>query len=685
MVNTYLQRCLALLAAVGLAACQAGQRGGAVPAAPSSRSRLPSTVFSSSCVPQSQQPVGTITEYTLPQGYASPAGLAFDSASGSIWVAIDSPASLGEYNTWSKSWNTPHAVTANSGPVDVTIGPDGNPWFTEFFNNSGPGNVGVVRLNNSDAIQEYPVARAFGIDTNPNGYMYVGSTNGRITRLDTNGPNQSYAQSPPQFEVSSDSAQNVWYATANPSVNKVVKIAPSGVVTQYNVPSGESSYGITEGPPGTGMWFTEYYGSRIGNITPTGQVKEYVIPTANSHPVGIVAACGNLWFTEQSGNKVGRITTSGQITEYAIPTSNSSPNRVTVDATGTVWFSEVNTKKIASIVTQSTPPVGCSGYSNTYPTIAPPTSSPAPISTTAPAGLLTQIPVSAVGNNMVCGPSNQLYYATGGVVAGVTMQFDPSTGTLSQWSSVGSGVVAYRFDEMLYENGTFPGSKSPQLAKFSTDGSSQTYFADPASQGQLVLGPDSYFYTIINTGTGYGIQQIQPDGTQVSFGSPPCSTQHNGLDVLADVPPGLWTHGVGCGLVMASTAGSYTVYPSLANDSLSALVSGPDQAVYASDTTANAIVRINEATGATQQWSLPVTPEGLIAGPDGTVWFPAYHASTGTVTLDLLHLTTGQLIEYDLAGQSLDRPFTVGSDSNIYTFIDSPQQAILKINPSLAQ
>jgi hypothetical protein len=65
--------------------------------------------------------------------------------------------------------------------------------------------------------------------------------------------------------------------------------------------------GITAGPDGN-LWFTEYYGNKIGRITPAGSFTEFTIPTASSSPWGITAgADANIWFTEEGGNKIGKI------------------------------------------------------------------------------------------------------------------------------------------------------------------------------------------------------------------------------------------------------------------------------------------------------------------------------------------------------------------------------------------
>jgi streptogramin lyase len=84
---------------------------------------------------------------------------------------------------------------------------------------------------------------------------------------------------------------------------------PSGL-TEFPIPTSQSSpKAITAGPDGN-LWFTEQAGNKIGRITPSGTITEFPIPTSQSTPIAITAGPdGNLWFTEEGGNKIGRITT----------------------------------------------------------------------------------------------------------------------------------------------------------------------------------------------------------------------------------------------------------------------------------------------------------------------------------------------------------------------------------------
>ncbi|MEO8191068.1 MAG: hypothetical protein ABI682_12065 [Acidobacteriota bacterium] len=116
--------------------------------------------------------------------------------------------------------------------------------------------------------------------------------------------------------------------------------------TQYSI-SGDG-VGIAAGPDGN-VWFTERNASKIGRITPSGVVTEFSIPTAGSEPTSITRGPdGNLWFTENAG-KIGRITTAGAVTEYPLSNTSSTPDSIVVGSDGNLWFTEFALGKIGRI------------------------------------------------------------------------------------------------------------------------------------------------------------------------------------------------------------------------------------------------------------------------------------------------------------------------------------------------
>jgi streptogramin lyase len=136
---------------------------------------------------------------------------------------------------------------------------------------------------------------------------------------------------------------NLWFAES--IVNKIGRMTTSGTVTEFVIPSAVSiPTSITSGPDGN-MWFTETKANQIGRITTSGVITEFALLGANSQPSSITSGPdGNLWFTENFGNKIGRITTSGIIMEFPIPSANSLPIGITSGPDGNLWFAETRGK-----------------------------------------------------------------------------------------------------------------------------------------------------------------------------------------------------------------------------------------------------------------------------------------------------------------------------------------------------
>jgi len=141
---------------------------------------------------------------------------------------------------------------------------------------------------------------------------------------------------------------NVWF-TEGTAGNKIGRITPTGVITEFILPMDSSPYGITSGPDGN-IWFTENHGNKIGRITPEGVIAEFTVPTINSVLTEITKGYdGNIWFLEAGAKKIGRITPEGAITEFSIPTANSYTNSITSGPDGNIWFTEARANKIGRV------------------------------------------------------------------------------------------------------------------------------------------------------------------------------------------------------------------------------------------------------------------------------------------------------------------------------------------------
>lgn len=136
---------------------------------------------------------------------------------------------------------------------------------------------------------------------------------------------------------------NLWMVEG---FDKVLRMTPSGQFTVFHTPTPYSfPRKICSGSDGN-LWLSEYfwtppdgvpYRSRIGRITPSGVMTEFVIPSEWNGPQDMhLGSDGNVWFTEFFG-KMGRITPQGQITEFPFPIP-VLPYHFTLGADGAWWI-----------------------------------------------------------------------------------------------------------------------------------------------------------------------------------------------------------------------------------------------------------------------------------------------------------------------------------------------------------
>jgi streptogramin lyase len=154
-------------------------------------------------------------------------------------------------------------------------------------------------------------------------------------------PNLPDAKSVVQLTASVTPSDASGGAPQSAQVNLTFNSDICGVVTgTFSTGITSAPTEITEGADGN-MWFTEMddAGDRIGRITPSGVVTEFKIATPTSRPFGITKGPdGNVWFTEHIGRNIGRITPSGTISEFAVDQVGGGPNYITSGPDGNLWF-----------------------------------------------------------------------------------------------------------------------------------------------------------------------------------------------------------------------------------------------------------------------------------------------------------------------------------------------------------
>jgi streptogramin lyase len=281
--------------------------------------------------------------------------------------------------------------TSGSSPLGITVGDDGNVWFTESATNK------IGRITPAGTITEFASGMGQGvkgITAGPDGALwFVLYQSGQVARMTDTGTLVQGFRIPANggypLAITSGPDGNVWFTETYAA--KIGVITPAGVLTEFLLPNSQGAsvqiptitsgpdgnlwftvpsrpeigritvagrfasipgplgvYGIAPGPDGA-IWFTDD-ANTIGKVTMIGEITEFPIPTSNSGPRGIVAGPdGSLWFTENRANRIGRITTAGVVSEFPIPTADSGPSEITAGPDGNLWFIETTANRIAYI------------------------------------------------------------------------------------------------------------------------------------------------------------------------------------------------------------------------------------------------------------------------------------------------------------------------------------------------
>ena len=280
--------------------------------------------------------------------------------------------------------------TADSDPRAITVGSDGNLWFTESSENL-PAQIG--RITPAGDVTEFPVECNFCILTDivqgPDDVLYYTSNEDELGRITTDGTSLPAVQMPDTDVLAGSLAvhgDDVWITDFNNHSVWRYDI-PTGQFTQYVPPTpGASPSDVAVDASGI-VWFTESGASQIGRLDPaTGVITEIptsnvprditvatdgqvwftsrftpqavsrlnpatneitVFPVASGGPQGIASSPdGSVWFTLTTKGNIARIANDGVITETKI-VKGSEPFGITVDAEGDPWYTMMSANKIA--------------------------------------------------------------------------------------------------------------------------------------------------------------------------------------------------------------------------------------------------------------------------------------------------------------------------------------------------
>jgi streptogramin lyase len=274
-------------------------------------------------------------------------------------------------------------ITANSGPSQITEGPEGDLWFTEQSTYSGGR---VVRMTPTGEVTEHEVleySEPRGIAVGPEGDLWFAEINNvpceaggcpsRVGRINPTTDavaefTTGITEGSQPWDMALGPDGNLWFSERTGPVGyagQMARINPkTDEVKEFKegITGDTEPDGVTAGPDGN-VWFTEEAGNRIGRITPGGTITEFPIPSTNSEPVAIVTGSdGNLWFAEQDTTTIGRITPTGTITEFPLSSPDNEPRAIAAGPDGNIWFAmdngDIGRITPAGVVTTCTTGIG---------------------------------------------------------------------------------------------------------------------------------------------------------------------------------------------------------------------------------------------------------------------------------------------------------------------------------------
>ncbi|WP_128955637.1 Vgb family protein [Bradyrhizobium zhanjiangense] len=259
----------------------------------------------------------TFTEFMLPP--ASRPSAITTGPDGALWFTEFTAKKIGPIPTTATVENlklTEFAIPGSTGPLGITTGPDGALWFTEAVGDK------IGRITTTGEVTEFriPTARSGAIATGPDGALWFTYFRSKVGRMTTTGAVTEFTISPENSSpggITSGPDGALWFTES--VSGKIVRMTTDGEMTEFALPNPDAQpWGIATGPDGA-LWFTEascvrqqasrcIVGNRIGRITTSGSVTEFAIPSDGSETHSITTGPdGALWFTEYYGSRIGRL------------------------------------------------------------------------------------------------------------------------------------------------------------------------------------------------------------------------------------------------------------------------------------------------------------------------------------------------------------------------------------------
>ncbi len=269
---------------------------------------------------------GQITEFPLPDSSTEVTGLTAG-PDGNLWFTDDMNDRIGRLTPHGQLTEFSMPSTSSSSddyPNDIIAGPEMSLWFL-LLNEGGPDHLG--RITQDGDITTFPVPNTHAFDdpqditVGPDGNLWFTVEDGRIVRMTPQGKMTTFSLPanivPDEIIVGPD--RNLWFTEVKR--DQIGRITPQGRIIELPFPNGKSDFvSIITGPDGN-LWFMDR--TVVGRLTLQGQITTFSLPLKEIpgytyKATGITTGPdGNLWITIGSDAglcAMGRLTPHGQFT-----------------------------------------------------------------------------------------------------------------------------------------------------------------------------------------------------------------------------------------------------------------------------------------------------------------------------------------------------------------------------------
>jgi virginiamycin B lyase len=263
--------------------------------------------------------------------------------------------------------------TDNSEPRYITVGSDGNLWFTEgaeFFTPDADPDMGgtfhnqIGRITPTGEITEFRVegCQCFlnDIVQGPGGVLYYTTNNQGLGRITTDG------EVLPEVVPGNFSAlgggiarhgDDIWYTDFNNDSLWRYSVDPenpnSGEFTQFEVPTPNADpLDVAVAPDGI-VWFSG--SGAIRRLDPQSGIFTETPVTGSSPRHIAIASDGKVWFTDRFNHNVGYLEPSSGVVEvFPTLTPNAGPQDIAAAPDGSMWFTQARVGNVARITPDGT-------------------------------------------------------------------------------------------------------------------------------------------------------------------------------------------------------------------------------------------------------------------------------------------------------------------------------------------